>query len=101
MKALAALAALLLCASVAQAQVTDKPLFSKDRASLAVGLDYAAFSNTAKVVTTPKAEWETALYGAYVLTPRFTLAGSAAYLTDSKLVKYRVGLRAVIFRGRD
>lgn len=96
--------AILILMALAFASVSsaaDKPLFSKDRASLAVGLDYASFSNVAKQVSTPKAEWETALYGAYVLTPRFTAAGSAAYLTDSKLVRYRVGIRAVLWKGRD
>ena len=98
-------AALLLAfAVVAQAQttVTDKPLFSKDRASLAAGLDYAFWSNpTGAPSTAFKKEWEASLYAAYVLTPRFTIASSAAYLTDSKLVRYRVGIRTVIWKGRE
>jgi len=89
-------------ASVASAQVSDKPLFSKDRASLAAGLDYAMWGNPKGVVTTQfKKEFEASLYGAYVLTPRFTLTGSAGWLTDSRVIRYRVGIRTVIWKGRD
>lgn len=92
----------MLVASTVSAQTTDKPLFSKDRASLAAGIDYAAWGNPKGVsVTDFKKEFEASLYGAYVLTPRFTLAGSASWLTDSRAMRYRIGIRTVIWKGRD
>ena len=99
------LAALLLTFAVAaSAQTTtpDVPLFSLKRASLAAGVDYALWSNPQNVPATAfKKEWEASLFAAYVLTPRFTLTGSSAWLTDSRLIRWRVGVRTVIWRGRD
>lgn len=102
MKRLILAALLLAFATAASAQYADKPLLSKDRASLAVGLDYAAWSNPySGPLTAYRKEWEASVYGAYVLTPRFTLAGSASYLVDSRVIRYRIGVRTVIWKGRD
>ena len=78
-----------------------RPLFSKDRASLAAGLDYAAYSRWGDTsIPTFKKEFEVGLYGAYVLTPHLTLTGSAAGGVDNKLIRYRVGVRTVIWSGK-
>lgn len=91
---------LLVClATVASAET--KPLFSKDRASLAAGVDYS-FYNKAGVEPVPsfKKEFEAGLFGAYNLTPQLSLTASAGYGFDNKFVRYKVGLRTVIWRGK-
>ena len=97
------LAALLLCLALPVfAQTADVPALSFKRASLAAGVDYAMWSNPQQVPATAfKKEWEASLFAAYVLTPRFTLTGSGAYLLDSRLIRWRVGVRTVLWKGRD
>lgn len=96
------LAAVFLTVAAAVAQAEDKPLFSLDRASLAVGMDYAWYQAAGdEPVPTFSKAWEPGLFGAYVLTPHLTLTGSGRYDLDNKLVRWKVGVRAVIWRGRD
>ena len=99
-KVLVAVVALMALAGVAQA--AEQPLFSKDRASLALGLDYAAYQ---KVGTEPlpqfKKAWEPCVLGAYVLTPHLTLTGSGAYDVDNRFARWKVGIRTVLWRGKD
>ena len=99
-KVLVAVVALMALAGVAQA--AEQPLFSKDRASLALGLDYAAYQ---KVGDEPlpqfKKAWEPCVLGAYVLTPHLTLTGSGAYDVDNKWMRWKVGIRTVLWRGKD
>ena len=84
------------------AKAAEQPLFSKDRASLALGLDYAAYQ---KVGDEPlpqfKKAWEPSIFGAYVLTPHLTLTGSGAYDVDNKFARWKVGIRTVLWRGKD
>ena len=84
------------------ARAAEQPLFSKDRASLALGLDYAAYQ---KVGDEPlpqfKKAWEPVVLGAYVLTPHLTLTGSGAYDVDNKWMRWKVGIRTVLWRGKD
>ena len=88
-----------LCMLASNAMAETKPLFSKDRVSLAAGLDYS-FYNRAGVEPVPsfKKEWEVGLFGAYNLTPKLSLTSSAGYGFDNKFVRYKVGLRTVIWR---
>ena len=99
-KVLLAVVALMALAGVAQAG--EQPLFSKDRASLALGLDYAAYQ---KVGDEPlpqfKKAWEPGIFGAYVLTPHLTLTGSGAYDVDNKWMRWKVGIRTVLWKGKD
>lgn len=82
------------------ASAAEKPLLSAERASLAFGLDYAFYQ---KVGTEPlpefKKAWEPGLFGAYVLTPHLTLTGSGAYDVDNKFVRWKVGVRTVLWKG--
>ena len=84
------------------AHSAEQPLFSKDRASLALGLDYAAYQ---KVGSEPlpqfKKAWEPGLFGAYVLTPHLTLVGSGAYDVDNRWMRWKVGIRTVLWKGKD
>ena len=79
-----------------------KPILDKSRASLAFGLDYAFYQ---KVGSEPlpefKKAWEPGLFGAYVLTPHLTLTGSGAYDLDNKWMRWKVGVRTVLWRGKD
>ena len=101
MKRLMLAVLLLTFAGLAHAQA-DVPLLSLKRASFAVGVDYALWSNPEGVIATSfKKEWEVAAFAAYVLTPRFTLTGSSAWLTDSRLIRWKVGVRTVLWKGRD
>lgn len=94
------LAVLLALAGVAQA--SEQPLLSKDRASLAVGLDYAWYQKAgSEPLPQFKKAWEPGLFGAYVLTPHVTLTGSGAYDLDNKFVRWKVGVRTVLWRGKD
>lgn len=98
------LSLLLLCiASVAFAQAatpTDYPLFDVRRASIAAGLDYVGYqTTTAAPAATFSNSWEVAAYGAYVLTPHLTGAASLAYDWRNSLVRYRIGIRTVIWKG--
>lgn len=98
----AVVAALALAALAGPARSAEQPLFSKDRASLAFGLDYAAYQ---KVGNEPlpsfKKAWEPGVFGAYVLTPHLTLVGSGAYDVDNKFARWKVGIRTVLWRGKD
>ena len=92
----------LACALAGQSQAAEQPLLSKDRASLAVGLDYAWYQKAgAEPLPSFKKAWEPGLFGAYVLTPHVTLTGSGAYDLDNKFVRWKVGVRTVLWRGKD
>jgi len=98
---LAGLASIMFCGMAsAQAEVGAKPLFSKDRASFAVGADYGVIGGLTTFVAA-KRQAGVGLYGAYALVPKLTLAGSAWYGAADRAYVYRVGLRYVIWRGRD
>lgn len=98
-------AVFLTCAAAGLASpagAAEKPLLSVDRASLALGLDYAWYQK-AGVEPLPqfKKAWEPGLFGAYVLTPHLTLTGSGAYDLDNKWMRWKVGVRTVLWRGKD
>lgn len=86
----------------AVAHGAEQPLLSKDRASLALGLDYASYTQQG-VQPLPlfKKAWEPGVFGAYVLTPHATLTGSGCYDVDNKWMRWKVGVRMVLWRGRD
>ena len=89
-------------ASAAGAPGTDRPLFAIERASLGAGLDYAWWQNQGDHELPPfKKAWEAGLYGAYVLTPHFTATASTVYDFDNKWIRYRLGVRFVLWRGED
>ena len=99
-KVLLAVVALMALAGVAKA--AEQPLFSKDRASLALGLDYAAYQKVGdEPLPSFKKAWEPGIFGAYVLTPHLTLTGSGAYDVDNKWMRWKVGIRTVLWRGKD
>ena len=99
-KVLLAVVALMALAGVAQA--AEQPLFSKDRASLALGLDYAAYQQVGdEPLPQFKKAWEPCVLGAYVLTPHLTLTGSGAYDVDNKWMRWKVGIRTVLWKGKD
>ena len=99
-KVLLAVVALMALAGVAQA--AEQPLFSKDRASLALGLDYAAYQQVGdEPLPQFKKAWEPGIFGAYVLTPHLTLTGSGAYDVDNKWMRWKVGIRTVLWKGKD
>ena len=99
-KVLLAVVALMALAGVAKA--AEQPLFSKDRASLALGLDYAAYQQVGdEPLPQFKKAWEPGIFGAYVLTPHLTLVGSGAYDVDNKFARWKVGIRTVLWRGKD
>jgi hypothetical protein len=98
---LAALASILFCGlASAQAQVQAKPLFSLQRASLAVGADYGAIGGISALIAAKK-QAGVGIYAAYALVPKLTLAGSAWYGVADRAYTYRAGLRYVIWRGKD
>ena len=97
---LAAVAATLFVTSLAQA--ADQPLLSIKRASLAAGVDYAGNQQQGlQKLPDSKKAFEVGLYGAYVLTPHITATASGAYDVDNKWIRYRVGVRTVLWRGSD
>lgn len=106
MKRCGFLVALFLMCAVAglasTASAAEKPILDKSRASLALGLDYAFYQ---KVGSEPlpefKKAWEPGIFGAYVLTPHLTLTGSGAYDVDNKFMRWKVGVRTVLWRGKD
>lgn len=93
----------------------EKPLFSAERLSAAVGLDYTGFATTGDAPTPrPGNDWEAGIFGAYQLLakesvdidtglkhtrPLLALTGSVAYGLDSNIVRTRVGLRLLVFSG--
>jgi len=84
------------------ASAAEKPILDKSRASLAVGLDYAWYQKAGdEPLPQFKKAWEPGLFGAYVLTPHLTLTGSGCYDLDNKHARWKVGVRAVIWKGRD
>ena len=84
------------------ARGAEQPLLSKDRASLALGLDYAAYQQKgSEPLPAFKKAWEPGLFAAYVLTPHATLTGSGCYDVDNKFARWKVGLRVVLWRGKD
>ena len=99
---LAVFTALTIASLSGVALAAEQPLFSKDRASLALGLDYAAYQ---QVGTEPlpqfKKAWEPCVLGAYVLTPHLTLTGSGAYDVDNRWMRWKVGVRTVLWKGKD
>ena len=99
-KILFALAAVAAMAGVAHS--AEQPLLSKDRASLALGLDYAAYQKVgSEALPSFKKAWEPCVLGAYVLTPHLTLTGSGAYDVDNRWMRWKVGIRTVLWRGKD
>lgn len=77
------------------------PLFDKSRASLAVGADYAFYQKTgSQPLPSFKKEFEVGIYGAYNLVPKLSLVSSAQLGVDNLLVKWKLGARYVIFRGK-
>lgn len=101
-KVFATLAATLAVTLAAMAQASEQPLLSKDRASLAVGLDYAWYQKAGdEPLPQFKKAWEPGLFGAYVLTPHLTLTGSGAYDVDNRFMRWKVGVRTVLWRGKD
>lgn len=105
MSAVVALAVTLaLCATgLADSAIgAEQPLFSKDRASLALGLDYAAYQQVGdEPLPQFKKAWEPCVLGAYVLTPHLTLTGSGAYDVDNRWMRWKVGIRTVLWKGKD
>jgi len=98
----AVLAALVTLGVAASAQAAERPLLDKSRASLALGLDYAWYQKAgAEPLPTFKKAWEPGLFGAYVLTPHLTLTGSGAYDVDNRFARWKVGIRTVLWRGKD
>ena len=86
----------------AQAAAPQHPLFDVTRASLAAGVDYAGYQQQgAQPLPDFKKAFEVGLYGAYVLTPHVTLTGSGAWDVDNKWVRWKVGVRTVLWKGRD
>lgn len=81
---------------------TTHPLFDISRASLAAGVDYAGYQQQgAQKLPDFKKAFEVGLYGAYVLTPHVTATGSGAWDVDNKWIRWRVGIRTVIWKGQD
>lgn len=96
-------AVFLMCVAAGAAEAADqRPILDKSRASLALGLDYAWYQK-AGVEPLPsfKKAWEPGIFGAYVLTPHLTLTGSGAYDLDNKWMRWKVGVRTVLWRGKD
>ena len=99
---LAAVVVVAVAAFSGVARGAEQPLFSKDRASLALGLDYAAYQQKgSEPLPAFKKAWEPGLFAAYVLTPHATLTGSGCYDVDNKFARWKVGLRVVLWRGKD
>lgn len=97
-------AAILALPAIAGAQTAtpDIPLLSIKRASLAAGIDYAGYQNQGdQPLPSFHKAFEVGGYAAYVLTPHVTATGSAAYDLDNKWMRYRVGVRTVLWRGSD
>ena len=99
---LGVVAAALALSLAGTAKAGEQPLFSKDRASLALGLDYAAYQQVGdEPLPQFKKAWEPCVLGAYVLTPHLTLTGSGAYDVDNKWMRWKVGIRTVLWKGKD
>ena len=96
-------AVFLMCAGAGAASAADqRPILDKSRASLALGLDYAWYQKAgAEPLPSFKKAWEPGIFGAYVLTPHLTLTGSGAYDLDNKFMRWKVGVRTVLWRGKD
>lgn len=96
-------AVFLMCVAAGAAEAADqRPILDKSRASLALGLDYAWYQKAGvEPLPTFKKAWEPGIFGAYVLTPHLTLTGSGAYDLDNKWMRWKVGVRTVLWRGRD
>ena len=96
------LAVIAVAAFAGVAHGAEQPLFSKDRASLALGLDYAAYQQVGdEPLPQFKKAWEPCVLGAYVLTPHLTLTGSGAYDVDNRWMRWKVGIRTVLWKGKD
>ena len=96
-------AVFLMCVAAGAASAADqRPILDVSRASLAVGLDYAWYQKAGdEPLPAFKKAWEPGLFGAYVLTPHLTLTGSGAYDLDNKWMRWKVGVRTVLWRGKD
>jgi len=81
------------------AQAVDAPLFSLQRVSVAVGLDYS--KSEAVVGHNYGKEWELkpSLNAAYNLGNYVSLTGSYSRGLKSKVNEYRVGFRLRLYRG--
>jgi hypothetical protein len=92
----------LLCAPAHAQTTAATPMLSITRASLAAGIDYASYGQQGnQPLPDFKKAFEVGLYGAYVLTPHVTATGSGAYDVDNRWIRWRVGLRTVLWRGSD
>jgi hypothetical protein len=101
-KVLFILTLLALTAPECHAADAQHPLFDVTRASLAAGVDYAGYQQQGQQPLPDfKKAFEVGLYGAYVLTPHVTLTGSGAWDVDNKWIRWRVGVRTVLWKGRD
>lgn len=96
----AVVAALVTLAAAGSAVAAERPLLDKSRASLAFGLDYAFYQKAGdEPLPSFKKAWEPGIFGAYVLTPHLTLTGSGAYDLDNKFLRWKVGVRTVLWKG--
>jgi opacity protein-like surface antigen len=96
-------AAALACSAVAAfAQspvVQDVPLFSPQRASLAVGADYAFYGGKDAPAFPVRKEWQGGIFLSYKLTPVLSLVGGTRYGVDSKQFDSKAGLRLLVWSG--
>ncbi len=81
------------------ATLSDVPIFSPKRASLAVGADYAFYSGSGAPVFPVKKEWQGGIFAGYKLTTNLSLIAATRYGVDSKQFDSKLGLRLLVWSG--
>ena len=105
MKYVIAFAILLsLTASASFAQTKEAPLLSASRLTLATGANYrwntTPLSGASEPILGRHAEWEAGVFGAYSVTPHFSLVGATTLGLNSRQFRHTLGVRFRIWQGK-
>lgn len=95
-------AVLVLCLFAAYCRAADAPLISKERISVASGLNYEWRTTPiarSEAVTGRHGEWTVGTFAAYNLTPHSSLVASTVFGLNSRQLRNSVGVRIRLFRG--
>lgn len=93
---------LVLCLCAANCHAADAPLISKERISVATGLNYEWRTTPmarSESLCGRHAEWAAGLFGAYNLTPHTSLVASTVLGLDSRQFRHSLGVRVRLFQG--
>lgn len=93
---------LALCLLAVNCHAADAPLISKERISVASGLNYEWRTTPmarSEAICGRHAEWVVGVFSAYNLTPHSSLVASTSLGLDSRQFRHSVGVRIRLFRG--